>query len=82
MVIDPRTRERGCDRCADDIMVKIESKAGLVELCWGCALRSMPGKDSTWLEERHRPFSAHLADRMKAAARARSERGCLGYSSI
>ena len=69
MVIDPLTRERGCDRCADpSIMVKIESKAGLVELCWSCALASLPGRDSTWLEERHRPFSDHLADRMKAAA--------------
>ena len=68
MVIDPLTRERGCDRCAAPIMVKIESKAGLVELCWNCALASLPGKDSTWLEERHRQFSYHLADKMKAAA--------------
>ena len=68
MVIDPLTRERGCDRCTSEIMVKIESKAGTVELCWNCALASLPGRDSTWLEERHRPFSDHLADRMKAAA--------------
>ena len=68
MVIDPMTRERGCDRCAGPIMVKVESKAGLVELCWSCALASLPGRDSTWLEARHRPFSDHLADRMKAAA--------------
>ena len=68
MVIDPRTRERGCDRCASHIMVKIESKAGVVELCWSCALASMPGRDSTWLEARHAEFRDHLADRMKAAA--------------
>ena len=68
MVIDPLTRERGCDRCAVPIMVKIESKAGTVELCWNCALVSLPGRNSTWLEERHRPFSDHLAERMKAAA--------------
>ena len=68
MVINPLTRERGCDRCTAPIMVKVESKAGLVELCWNCALASMPGLDSVWLEARHRPFSDHLADRMKAAA--------------
>ena len=68
MVIDPLTKERGCDRCIGPIMVKIESKAGLVELCWGCALDSMPGRDSTWLEERNLPFSDHLLDRIKAAA--------------
>ena len=68
MVINPLTRERGCDHCADHIMVKIESKAGLVELCWRCALAAMPGRDSAWLEERHRPYRDHLADRMKAAA--------------
>lgn len=70
MVIDPLTRDRGCDRCGDrNIMVKVESKAGLVELCWGHALASLPGRDSTWLEERHSPFRDHLADRMKAAAK-------------
>ena len=67
MVIDPLTRERGCDRCAAPIMVVVESKAGLVELCWNCALAALPGRDSTWLEARHRPFRDHLADRMKAA---------------
>ncbi len=67
MVINPQTRARGCDRCAAPLMVKIESKAGLVELCWNCCLASLPGRDSTWLEERHRPFRDHLADRMKAA---------------
>ena len=50
-------------------MVKVESKAGLVELCWTCALASLPGRDSTWLEARHREFRDHLADRMKAAAK-------------
>ena len=69
MVIDPLTRERGCDRCTQPIMLKIESKAGLVELCWNCALGSLPGRDSTWLEERHAEFRDHLADRMKAAAK-------------
>lgn len=49
-------------------MIKIESKAGLVELCWNCALASMPGRGSTWLEERHADFRDHLADRFKAAA--------------
>ena len=68
MVIDRLTRERGCDRCTAPIMVVVASKAGLVELCWNCALASMPGRDSVWLEERHRLFSDHLADRMKAAA--------------
>ena len=68
MVIDRLTREHGCDRCTAPIMFVVESKAGLVELCWNCALASMPGRDSTWLEERQRPFSDHLADRMKAAA--------------
>ena len=67
MVIDPLTRERGCDHCTDDIMVKIESKAGLVELCWRCALASMPGRDSAWLEARHGEYRDHLADRIKAA---------------
>lgn len=67
MVIGPLTRARGCDRCCAPIMVKVESKAGLVELCWDCALTSMPGVDSTWLEERHRPFSDHLTDRFKEA---------------
>ena len=68
MVVDPLTRARGCDRCATpNIMVKVESKVGLVELCWNCALASMPGRDSTWLEERHRPFRDHLGDLMKAA---------------
>ena len=67
MVIDPLTRERGCDRCTDHIMVKIESKAGLVELCWRCALAAMPGRDSNWLEARHAEYRDHLADRIKAA---------------
>ena len=49
-------------------MVKVESKAGLIELCWSCALRSLPGRDSTWLEERHSEFQDHLLARMKAAA--------------
>ena len=76
MVIDPLTRARGCDRCAAPVIVKIESKAGLVELCWNCALASLPGRDSTWLEARHLPFSDHLADRIRAAAE-REKR--LGY---
>ena len=67
MVIDPLTRERGCDRCAAPIIVKIESKAGLVELCWQHALTSIPGRDSTWLEERHAEYRDHLVDRIKAA---------------
>ncbi len=62
MVIDPLTRERGCDRCTGPIMVKLDSPAGLVELCWDHALRSMPGIDSTWLEDRHAPFEDHLLD--------------------
>lgn len=78
MLIDPLTRERGCDRCTDSIMVKIESKAGLVELCWNCALASLPGKDSTWLEDRNREFSDHLADRMKAAAE-KEKREAISY---
>ena len=49
-------------------MVKIESKAGLVELCWSCALASMPGTDSTWLEARHAEFRDHLLGRIQAAA--------------
>lgn len=68
MVIDPLTGERACDRCTNAVMVKIQSKAGLVEICWTCTLASMPDKDSTWLEERHREFSDHLADKMRAAA--------------
>ena len=56
-------------------MVKIESKAGLVELCWECALASMPGRDSTWLEERHAEFRDHLADRMKEAAEKEQQAG-------
>ena len=68
MIIDPLTRKRGCDRCTSEIMVKIESKAGLVELRWTCALASMPGRDSTWLEARHAEFRDHLLDRIKAAA--------------
>lgn len=69
MIIDPLTKERGCDRCCAPIMVKIESKAGLVELCWNCALASLPGRDSAWLEERHLPFRDHLADRFQEAAK-------------
>lgn len=68
MKLNSLTVARGCDRCTATIMVKIESKAGLVELCWNCALASMPGRDSTWLEERTLPFSDHLAGRMKEAA--------------
>lgn len=68
MVIEPPRKRRGCDRCKAPIMVTIEAPAGLVELCWNCALASMPGRDSTWLEERHASFSDHLADRMAAAA--------------
>ena len=68
MVIDPLTRERGCDRCAAHIMVKIESKAGTVELCLACTLTWFPGRDAAWFEERHAPFRDHLADCMKAAA--------------
>ena len=75
MVIDPLTRERGCDRCAQPIMVKIESPAGLVELCWNCALASMPGRDSVWLEERHADFRDHLTDKIKAAAKKEQQAG-------
>jgi hypothetical protein len=67
VVIDPLTRARGCDRCTAPIMVKIESSAGLVELCLACTLRWFPGRDAAWFEERHAPFRDHLGDRIKAA---------------
>lgn len=68
-MINPRTKARGCDRCAGPIMTTVESKAGLVELCLACTLIWFPGKDAGWFEERHALFRDHLLDRMKEAAK-------------
>jgi len=57
-----------CDRCPDPVMVRIESKAGLVDLCWNCALKSL-GWTSERLEAQHAPFKDHLKARFKVAAR-------------
>ena len=68
-MIHPLTKERGYDRCAGPIMTRIESKAGLVELCLECTLIWFPGKDAAWFEEIHALFRDHLLDRMKEAAK-------------
>ena len=68
MVIDPLTRERGCDRCADPIVTKVESKAGTVELCLSHTMAWFPGRDAAWFEERHAPFQDHLAEKMRLSA--------------
>lgn len=71
---NPKTDKQICDRCASpNVMVKVEAKAGLVELCLSCLLTWYPGRDAAWLEERQLPFRDHLADRMEAAAEKESQ---------
>jgi len=72
MLISQLTGERGCDRCHGVIMVKVESKAGLIELCWDDALKQL-GRDSAWLEERHREFEDHVLLAFRRAAAKEAE---------
>ena len=58
----------GCRNCiyAPPITI-VESHAGTVRLCLQCTLRWFPGQAADWFEAHHRPFSDHLADKMRRA---------------
>lgn len=76
MITDAKTGLHGCDWCHKPVMTKIESAAGLVELCWDCTLRCL-GRTSLWLEERHRSFADHFLHFMRNPSRKAKDREAL-----
>ena len=61
----------GCSHCEPGIpVVKIQAKAGIINLCLECTLWWFPGKEASWWEDRHTPFRDHLGDAFRKVKEA------------